>query len=150
MQVILLEKVENLGDIGTEVDVRAGYARNYLIPQHKALPLTPANMKKILERRAELEAEAGRILAGALAFKEKLEGQTLTLVAKAGPEGRLFGSIGPQDIVDRIQETLAVTLERRHIRLTDGPIRELGEEEVTVHLHTDVEVKIMVRVVAED
>lgn len=150
MQVILLEKVENLGDIGAEVDVRAGYARNYLIPQHKALPLTPENMQKIAERRAELEAEAARVLASAMAYKEKLEGQALTLAAKAGPEGRLFGSIGPQDIVDRIQETLGFTLERRHIRLTDGPIRELGEEEITIHLHTDVEVKVVIRVVAED
>ncbi|MHB1543636.1 MAG: 50S ribosomal protein L9 [Gammaproteobacteria bacterium] len=150
MQVILLEKVENLGDIGTEVDVRAGYARNYLIPKHKALPLTPENMQKIVERRAELEAEAGRVLASAMAYKEKLEGQTLILPAKAGPEGRLFGSIGPQDIVDRIEEVLGITLERRHIRLAEGPIRGLGDEEVTIHLHTDVEVKVVVRVVAED
>lgn len=149
MQVILLEKVENLGDIGAQVDVRPGYARNFLIPQHKALSLTPENLKKIEERRAVLEAEAARVLAQAMAEKEKLEGQVLTLSAKAGPEGRLFGSIGPQDIVDRIQETLGIELERRHVRLVNGPIRELGEEEVTIHLHTDVEIQIRVRVVSE-
>jgi large subunit ribosomal protein L9 len=146
MQIVLLEKVENLGNIGEQVNVRPGYARNFLIPKRKALTLTPENLRKIEERRAELETEARQRLAEAQASHEKLDGQILVIRAKAGPEGRLFGSIGPQDVVEEIQEKLGIRLERRHVRLPNGPIRELGDEQMTVHLHTDVEATLILRV----
>ncbi len=149
MQIVLLEKVENLGDIGEQVNVRPGYARNFLIPQRKALPLTPANVRKIEERRAELEAEATRQLEDAKARHEKLNGQVLVIQAKAGPEGRLFGSIGPQDVVEQIQAVLGIQLERRHVRMPNGPVRELGDEQLTIHLHTDVEATLTLRVESE-
>ncbi len=149
MQIVLLEKVENLGDIGEQVNVRPGYARNFLIPQRKALPLTPENIRKIEERRAELEAEAHRLLEEAKTSLEKLQGQVLVIRVKAGPEGRLFGSIGPQDVVEQIREILGIQLERRHVRMPNGPVRELGDEELTIHLHTDVEANLILRVESE-
>ena len=137
MEVILLQKVENLGALGNVVNVRPGYARNCLIPQGKAKMATAANMAEVEARRAELEADAAAALAAAEARKAQLDGLVLTIKAKAGNEGKLFGSVSSHEIADR------------EIRLNDGSLRHVGEFEVTLHLHTEVNVNIKVIVEAE-
>ncbi|MEO0973356.1 MAG: 50S ribosomal protein L9 [Pseudomonadota bacterium] len=149
MELILLEKVENLGDIGDRVTVRPGYGRNYLLPQGKATTATSDNIEKFEKIRAELEAKAAASLAAAKSRAEKLEGLTISLPAKAGTEGKLFGSIGPADIADACTRA-GVAVERQEVRLADGPLRAVGEHEVDVHLHTDVDVKLTVSVVADE
>jgi large subunit ribosomal protein L9 len=146
MEVILLKKVENLGALGSVVSVRPGYARNYLIPQGKAQMATKANMEAFETRRAELEAEASATLAAAEARKAQLDGMVLTIKAKAGNEGKLFGSVSNIEITEAIVAA-GVEVERREIRMPDGAIRHLGEFEVGLHLHT--EVNTVVKVVVE-
>ena len=146
MQVILLEKINNLGGIGDLVKVKPGYARNYLIPKGKATLATPENIKKFEERRAELEARAAEELARAQERARKLEGQAVRIKAQAGPEGKLFGSIGTTDIAEAIQASLGVEVERSEVRLLDGPLRVVGDHEVEIHLHSDVDVTITVAV----
>ena len=149
MEVILLDKVENLGGIGDTVKVKPGYARNYLLPQGKAARATPENMAEFEARRAELEAKAAAVIGDAKARSEKIEGLTLTISAKAGTEGKLFGSVGPLDIAEAA-EAVGVTIERSEIRLADGPLRAVGEHQVEVHLHSEVSVPITVTVEAEE
>ncbi len=149
MEVILLDRVENLGGLGDKVRVRPGYARNYLLPQGKAAPATPENLAAFEERRAELEKRAAEELSAAQARAAKLEGLELTIPARSGEEGKLFGSIGPVDIAEAAGAR-GVELERAEIRLPEGPIRMLGETEVEVHLHSDVNVTIRVVVAAEE
>jgi len=149
MEVILLDKVENLGGIGDTVKVKPGYARNYLLPQGKAARATPENMAEFEARRAELEAKAAAVIGDAKARSEKIEGLTLTISAKAGTEGKLFGSVGPVDIAEAA-EAVGVTIERSEIRLADGPLRAVGEHQVEVHLHSEVSVPITVTVEAEE
>lgn len=146
MNVILLENVENLGRIGDLVKVKPGYGRNYLLPQGKAALATPENMKEIEARRAELEQAAAEELAAAKARAGTIEGMELVIQANAGPEGKLFGSVGPIDIAEAF-EKVQVEIERSEIRMAEGPIQELGEFPVGVHLHPDVDVEITVRVV---
>jgi large subunit ribosomal protein L9 len=146
MNVILLENVENLGRIGDLVKVKPGYGRNYLLPQGKAALATPENMKEIEARRAELEKAAAEELAAAKVRAGTIEGMELVIQANAGPEGKLFGSVGPIDIAEAF-EKVQVEVERSEVRMAEGPIQELGEFAVGVHLHPDVDVEITVRVV---
>lgn len=148
MQVILLEKVDNLGGLGDNVKVRSGYGRNFLIPQGKATAATPANIARFEERRAELEKAAAEALAAANARKASLEALSITLAAKAGDEGKLFGSVGTGDIADAVTAA-GQSLERHEVRLPDGPFRTLGTFDVTLHLHTDVNATIKLTIVAE-
>ncbi|HEX4300401.1 MAG TPA: 50S ribosomal protein L9 [Gammaproteobacteria bacterium] len=149
MEVILLQKVENLGGLGDKVKVRAGYGRNFLIPQGKAKPATAKNIEEFEKRRAELEKLANEQLAGAAERKASLEGKTVTLNAKAGSEGKLFGSVGTIDIADALSAA-GLKVERKEVRMPQGPIRHAGEHKVEIHLHSDVNVEITVIVVGEE
>lgn len=149
MEVILLEKVENLGNLGDKVRVRAGYARNYLLPQGKAKFATEANLAEFEARRAELEKAAAEALSVAEARSEKLEAMTVTVTAKAGGEGKLFGSVGPADIADAVTAA-GGELEKREVRMPDGPLRVVGEYEIALQLHTDVKATLKVVVVGEE
>jgi large subunit ribosomal protein L9 len=149
MQVILLQKVANLGNIGEKVKVKPGYGRNYLIPQGKAALATPANLKKFEERRADLEKLAADELDSAKLRAGQLEGFRLAMTAKAGSEGKLFGSIGTADIAEACSRA-GIRIERSEVRLPSGPIRLLGEHHVKLHLHSDIELDLPVDVVAED
>ncbi len=146
MNVILLEKIENLGTIGDTVNVKPGYGRNYLLPQGKATLATKDNLAKFESIRAELEQKSADELIRANARGEQLKGLELTLSAKAGAEGKLFGSIGTFDIVEAIAAAGA-EVERSEIRLPDGPLRATGEHEVDVHLHSEVNIELTVTVV---
>lgn len=146
MEVILLEKVENLGSLGDTVKVRPGFGRNYLVPQGKARPATPENIRYFEERRAELERAAAEALAAAEARRDRVAELTLNIAAKAGDEGKLFGSVGPGDIANAATEA-GVELAKHEVRMPDGPIRATGEYDVHVHLYTDVDTTV--RVVVE-
>jgi len=148
MNVILLERVNNLGDLGDEVSVKPGFARNYLIPNAKAVQANNANREVFEQRRAELEAKAQGILGEAKARAEKIEGHILTIMVKSGEEGRLYGSVGTQDIADALVAD-GHAVERSEVRLPDGAIRALGEYEIAVQLHSDVTAGIKVAVVEE-
>ena len=149
MDVILLEKVANLGNLGDRVAVRSGYARNYLLPKGKATLATAANVKKFEARREELEKVARDSLAGAEGRKVRFEGFKLTLTAKAGSEGKLFGSIGTADIAEAATAA-GQPLTRSELRLPNGPLRTVGEHVVTVHLHTDIDLDLPVIIQAEE
>ena len=149
MNVILLETVENLGGIGDLVKVKAGYGRNYLLPQGKAALATDANIKKIDARRAELEKAAAEELGKAKTRAETINGTQLVISANAGSEDKLFGSVGPIDIAEALA-AVQMEVERSEIRMPDGPIHELGEFEIGVHLHSDVNASVTVRVVAAE
>ena len=149
MEVILLQKVANLGNIGDRVKVKPGFGRNFLLPQGKAALATAANVAKFEERRVELERRAADDLAVARTRATKLEGYALTLTAKAGNEGKLFGSIGTTDIAEALSAD-GIEVERSEVRLPGGPIRLVGEHHVKLHLHSDVEVDLTVTVVAEE
>lgn len=148
MNVILLERVNNLGDLGDEVSVKPGFARNYLIPNAKAVQANKANREVFEQRRSELEAKAQGILGEAKARAEKIEGHILTIMVKSGEEGRLYGSVGTQDIADALVAD-GHEVERSEVRLPDGAIRALGEYEIAVQLHSDVTAGIKVAVVEE-
>lgn len=149
MDVILLKKVGHLGELGEKVSVRSGYGRNYLIPSGYAVLATEANLKAFEERRAQLEKEAAEGLAAAESRREKLEGLTVTVTRKAGDEGRLFGSVGTQDIAAAVQE-MGIALQRQEVRLPEGPFRVAGEYEVVLHLHAEVDATIQLEVIAEE
>ncbi len=149
MDVILLEKVANLGNIGDRVRVKSGFGRNYLLPQGKATLATPENIAAFEARRAELERRQADKLAAAHSRREQLEKLSLRLTAKAGSEGKLFGSLGTVDISEACTAA-GVPVERSEVRLPAGPIRVVGEHMVLVHLHTDVDVSLRVEVLAED
>jgi len=149
MNVVLLDNVENLGNIGDLVKVKPGYGRNYLIPQGKAALATPENMKAIETRRAELEMAAAEDLAAAKTRAEAITGTELVISANAGSEDKLFGSVGPIDIVDAL-EKIQIQVERSEIRMPDGPIHELGDFQIGVHLHSEINTEILLRVVAEE
>ena len=148
MNVILLERIRNLGDLGDEVAVKPGFARNFLIPQGKAVRATVENRSVFEERRAELERVANERLGEAQARAATLEGMAVTLVVKAGDEGKLYGSVGTQDIADAVVAK-GVEVEKSEIRLPEGPIRSIGEYEIDLQLHSDLIVPIQVSVVAE-
>jgi large subunit ribosomal protein L9 len=148
MQIILLEKIANVGNLGDVVKVKDGYARNFLIPQGKAKRATPENLQAIEARRAELEKAAAEKLAGAQALAEKLEGSSLRIPQKAGVDGRLFGSVTNVDIVEALKGQ-GVEVEKSMIRMSTGPLKQVGEHSVTITLHTDVSAHITVNVVGE-
>jgi large subunit ribosomal protein L9 len=147
MNVILLENVENLGGIGDLVSVKAGFGRNFLLPQGKAALATPENMKQVEARRAELEKAAAEELGKAKARAKAIDGVELVIVANAGTEDKLFGSVGPVDIAEALA-AVQIEVERSELRMPDGPIHELGEFQIGVHLHTEVDATVTVRVVA--
>ena len=149
MEVILLEKVANLGNIGDRVKVKSGFGRNYLLPEGKATLATAANIEKFEQRRAELERIAGEQLRSAGERAGALNNFRLTIAAKAGTEGKLFGSIGTSDIAEAATRG-GIAIARSEVRLPGGPLRMLGEHVVHVHLHADVDVPVTVVIVPEE
>ncbi|MDX1800116.1 MAG: 50S ribosomal protein L9 [Marinobacter sp.] len=148
MEVILLEKVANLGSLGDKVKVKAGYGRNFLVPYGKAVPATADNLKAFEARRAELEKAAADKLTSAQARAEALNGASFTISSKAGDEGKLFGSIGVRDIADAVS-TSGTEVEKSEVRLPEGPLRAVGEYDIELQLHSDVSVEIKLTVVAD-
>lgn len=147
MDVILLEKVENLGNIGDKVSVKPGYGRNFLLPQGKAALCTKANLAEVEARRAELEKAAAEEFSAAKARADLIDGMSLVIQANVGAEGKLFGSVGPIDIEEAF-EKVGVEVARSEIRMPDGPIHETGDFSIGLHLHTDINVEVNVKVVA--
>ena len=151
MEVILLEKVANLGGLGEKVSVKSGFGRNFLIPQGKAVFASAENVKVFEERRAELEQQAADSLAKAEARKAQVEALSggVSIVQKSGEEGRLFGSVGTVDISRACTEA-GVEIDKSEVRLPEGPFRVAGEHEVTLHLHTDVNAILRVNIIGEE
>lgn len=143
MEVILLEKIDNVGGIGDRVKVKSGFARNYLIPQGKATMATARNIEKFEKIRAELEAKAAEEVGAARARAAGIEGKRLTIPVQAGSEGRMFGSVGTIDIAEAFQ-AMGIEVERSEIRLPEGPLRVVGEHVIEIHLHADVNVEVTV------
>ncbi|MBY4595046.1 50S ribosomal protein L9 [bacterium BD-1] len=148
MELILLQKVVNLGGLGDKVKVKPGYGRNFLIPYGKAVPATADNVAAFEAKRAEYEAKANAIHAEAEARKAKLEGATVTIAANASTEGKLFGSVGPRDIAEAFTAA-GFPLEKNEVVLGEGPLRRTGEFEIEVRLHADVHTTVKVLVEAE-
>ncbi len=148
MDVILLDKIGRLGQIGDKVAVKAGFGRNYLIPQGKAIPATEDNLRDFEARRAELEAAADAKLGGARQRAEQLAEVVVTIAANAGEEGKLFGSIGTKDIADAITAA-GVEVAKSEVKLPQGTLREVGEYEIDVQLHADVTQMVKLTIVAE-
>jgi large subunit ribosomal protein L9 len=148
MEVILLEKVHKLGSLGDRVKVKPGYARNFLIPTQKAIPATAANLAKVESARAELQKAQADALAKAQARAQALAALTVTIRAKAGTEGRLFGSVGTQDIADAVTQA-GVELAKKEVRLPEGSLREVGEHQIDVYLHSDVTASVKVVIAPE-
>ncbi|RLQ22251.1 50S ribosomal protein L9 [Seongchinamella sediminis] len=149
MEVILLENIGNLGNLGDKVDVKAGFGRNYLIPQGKAVPATADAVAQFEARRAELEAAAAEALAAAEARGAELNAmQLITITANAGEEGKLFGSIGTRDIADAVTAA-GVEVDKAEIRLPEGALREVGEYEIDIQVHGEVTATIALAVVPE-
>ncbi len=149
MNVILLEKVDRLGKLGDVVNVKAGYARNFLLPFGKAKVASEDNIKELEARRAEYEAKEAESLSTAEARKAQLDEMAVTITAKSGTEGKLFGSVGNADIADAITAA-GVEVEKKEVRLPTGPIRLAGEYEIDLHLHTDVDATVKLTVVGEE
>lgn len=148
MQIILLEKVINLGNLGDVVKVKDGYARNFLIPQKKAKRATPAAMAEFEARRAELEKAAAEKLAAAQGVADKMNGTAVTVARKAGMDGRLFGSVGNADVAEALK-LAGFDVDKAAVRMPDGPLKTIGEFPLDIALHTDVLANISVNVVAE-
>ena len=148
MQLILLQKVVNLGNLGDKVEVKPGYGRNFLVPQGKAVPATPANVAEFEAKRAEYEAKAKSIHDEAQARQAKIEGASVTLYANASTEGKLYGSVGPRDIAEALTKA-GMPVEKSEVVMGEGAIRHIGEFEVTVHLHADVATPVKVFVEPE-
>jgi len=148
MKVILQERVINLGNVGDQVNVRAGYARNFLLPRSKAVQATTHNVLAFEKRRAELEKIAAEVFAAAQVRAQSFEGHTVTITVEASDEGKLFGSIGPRDIAKLVTDS-GKALEKSEVEMPEGPIRALGEYNINVHLHGEVSAKIKVVVNTE-
>ena len=148
MQIILLEKVANVGALGDVVKVKDGYARNFLIPQGKARRATQSALAEFEARRAELEKIAAEKLAAAQALAQSMDGKVITLTQKAGVDGRLFGSVTNHDIAEALQAQ-SMDVAKAQVRMPHGPLKAAGEYTVNVHLHTDVEVELAVQIVGE-
>ncbi|WP_301099737.1 50S ribosomal protein L9 [Otariodibacter sp.] len=149
MQVILLDKVAHLGTVGDQVSVKSGFARNYLIPQGKAVMATPANIAHFEARRAELEAKAAEVLSVAQARAESVANlATIIITSKAGDDGRLFGSVGARDIADAVSNA-GVEVAKSEVRLSEGALRAVGEYEIKLHLHPEVNAVVTINIVAE-
>ena len=149
MEVILLKKVANLGNIGDRVSVKSGYGRNYLLPTGRATLVTPKNVVKFEAMRVELERKAAQDLSDAEGRSAVLKDYKLTITAKAGSEGKLFGSIGTNDVAEALTAA-GYPVVRAEVRMPNGPIRIVGEHALVLHLHTDINVDITVTVVGED
>ena len=149
MDVILLQKVANLGNIGDRVKVKSGFGRNFLLPQGKATLATPENIARFEARRVELERLAREQLSSASERAEAMKDFKLTISAKAGTEGKLFGSIGTADIAEACNKA-GFKIERSEVRLPTGPLRALGEHVISLHLHADVDVPLTVAIVPEE
>jgi len=149
MELILLEKVKNLGGLGDKVKVKPGYGRNYLVPRGKAAPATAKNLAEFEQRRAEYEVKSNELLGAAQARATKFENAETTIKANASPEGKLFGSVGPREIADAFTRQ-GLELEKSEVILGEGPLRHLGDFEVQIALHADVHATVKVHVVAED
>jgi len=149
MQLILLQKVKNLGNLGDKVKVKPGYGRNFLVPQGKAVPATEASIAEFEKRRSEYEAKANDVLSAAETRRAAFEGAAVTIKANASPEGKLFGSVGPRDIAEAFT-TAGKALEKSEVVMGEGPIRHTGEFEIHVHLHADVHTTVKVTVAAEE
>lgn len=149
MEVILLEKVGKLGGLGDKVTVKPGYGRNFLLPYGKAVVATEANLAEFENRRSELEAQAAEIKAEAEARAASLGEIELSIGAKAGDEGKLFGSIGTRDLAEAISAA-GIDVSKSEVRLPEGPIRTVGEFDVAIQLHSDVMTSVRVIVTAED
>ncbi len=148
MEVILLEKIRNLGDIGSQVKVKSGFARNFLFPQGKAVTANAANVGKFEAQRAELEKKAQELLQHAQVRAEKLAQVAVTIAVRASEEGKLFGSVGMREIIAAV-EAAGEEIDKKEITLPEGPMHELGEYEINLQLHSDVVVPIKISVVAE-
>ena len=148
MQLILLQKVTNLGVLGDKVSVKPGYGRNYLVPQGKAVPATAANVAEFEAKRADYEAKAKAVHDEAEARAAKLEGASVTITANAATEGKLFGSVGPRDIADAFTAA-GLPLEKSEVIMGEGALRNIGEYEIAVKLHADVQTTVKVVVQAE-
>ncbi|MES9812014.1 MAG: 50S ribosomal protein L9 [Candidatus Thiodiazotropha sp.] len=148
MEIILLQKVDNLGDLGEKVNVKSGFGRNFLIPSGKAVPATEENVKIFEARRAELEKEAAEKLKAAEARKVKIDGMEISITCKAGDEGRLFGSVGTADISKAVTDN-GVEVAKKEVLLPNGAFRVAGEYEVNLHLHADVNATIKLTIVPE-
>lgn len=149
MELILLQKVTNLGGLGDKVTVKPGYGRNYLVPQGKAVPATAANLAEFETRRAEYEAKAQANLDAANARLAKLEGANVTVSANASTEGKLYGSVGPREIAEALEKQIGVEVHKSEVVMGEGPLRHTGEFEVAVHLHADVATTVKVVVVPD-
>jgi len=149
MQVILLENIRNLGALGDNVSVANGFGRNFLLPQGKAVPATKDNVEKFEARRAELEKKAADILAAAQERADKIAALNISIEAHSGDEGKLFGSVGTKDIADAITAQ-GVAIEKHEVRLPNGALRNTGEFEIDVHLHSDVNAVLKLTVVAQE
>ena len=150
MQVILLEKIKNLGELGTVADVRPGYGRNFLIPQGKAVPATKENLADVEARRAELERQAAEQLQTAQQRAEALHEASVSVGAKAGDEGKLFGSVGVSDIADAVSAHTGSEVEKAEVLLPEGPLRRTGEYEIVLQLHPEVTATIHLAVVPDE
>ena len=143
MDVVLLQKVRNLGDLGDTVKIRAGYGRNYLIPRGVALPATKRNLEIFEERKSELQAKSAEQLDRASARADKLRGKEYVIAMRASDEGKLFGSVGPQEIAEKITEE-GVDVDAREVELTEGAIRQVGEYDADLHLHAEVVAQVVI------
>ena len=148
MDIILLQRIKNLGKLGDKVSVKAGYGRNYLIPQGKAVAATEANTTAFEARRAELEKQEAEVLAAAQARADQLNEVNIVITAKSGDEGKLFGSIGTRDIADALTNA-GLTVDRAEVRLPNGALRNTGEFNIAIQLHHDVVAEVLVTIVAE-
>ena len=148
MEIILLEKIANLGNLGDKVIVKPGYGRNFLIPKGKAVRASAAKLAEFEQRRAELEQKAAASLSAAQARAEALANLNITIAQKAGEEGRLYGSVGVKDIADAVTAA-GVELQRNEVRLPTGPIRHTGDYQVKLHIHADLDAVVNVKIVGE-
>ncbi|MGH8477982.1 MAG: 50S ribosomal protein L9 [Methylococcales bacterium] len=148
MELILLEKIPNLGNLGDRVSVKPGYGRNYLVPKKKAVVATAKKLAEFEQRRAELEQKAATELAAAEARRDSLAGVVITIVQKAGEEGKLFGSVGTHDIAEAATNA-GFPLQKHEVRLTHGVMRQIGEHEIEIQLHSDVVAKLTLSILAE-
>ena len=149
MELILLEKVKNLGGLGDKVKVKPGYGRNYLVPRGKAVPATAANVAEFEQRRAEYETKSNELLGAAQARATRFEGAETTIRANASPEGKLYGSVGPREIAEAFTAQ-DLELEKSEVIMGEGPLRNLGEYEVQISLHADVQGTVKVKIIAEE
>ena len=149
MELILLQKVKNLGNLGDKVKVKPGYGRNFLVPHGKAIPATDSSLAEFEKRRSEYEAKANQVMSGAETRKAALEGVSVTIKANASTEGKLFGSVGPRDIAEAFSAA-GHPLEKSEVVMGEGPLRHTGEFDVNVHLHADVHVTVKVVIAAEE